>query len=348
MSARILVAEDDIISAKVLLATLDKGGYESVHAVDGQEALETLRTERFDLLITDWMMPRMDGIALLRQMHGEIASPPLALMLTGLGSDLAKSHALDSGAEDFLVKPIDPDEVLQILADLLERRGSPITPAERRVDTSLMDAATPQTAPDPPCAAVALAAGGGGAAALLEVLRHVPRSCAAAIFAVTHGRPWVIEELVPRLEQEIGLTVKVPESGMPVAPGVVYVAPWGRHLTVHPTGRSLMLTDDVPENLVRPSADVLFRSVASAFGRHAIAAVLTGTGRDGRRGVVEIAARGGIVLAQDPDDATAPGMPRSALSSGVVRESRPLSELAETIAGYVERVAGSLRSGGVS
>jgi two-component system chemotaxis response regulator CheB len=161
----------------------------------------------------------------------------------------------------------------------------------------------------------------------------------AAFFAVLHGPAWMFETFVMHQKRKMKMPIRLAEEGLVASAGVVYLAPGDRHLSVDPRSRELRLTTDPPENYVRPSADPLFRSIARAFGRHSIAVVLTGMGRDGSIGAEHIAAAGGVVIAQDPATCVAPSMPQTVLNMGVATETVHPDRLAASIAGHVERLS---------
>nr|AGZ93805.1 cheb methylesterase [Streptomyces sp. WM6391]AGZ94549.1 cheb methylesterase [Streptomyces sp. WM6378] len=153
----------------------------------------------------------------------------------------------------------------------------------------------------------------------------------------------IVQHLDPRhrtviaevLARRMSLPVKLAEDGEHAEPGVVYVAPPDRHLLVGPEG-TLSLSQSELVHFLRPSADLLFESVAGAYGPRAIACVLTGTGSDGAMGVDAVKSRGGTVIAQDPATAEFKGMPESAVGTGAVDFVLPLEEIAAIIRGLVE------------
>jgi DNA-binding response OmpR family regulator len=110
---RVLIAEDDMISRRLLQATVAKWGYEAVVACDGREALKVLRAEDAPkLAILDWMMPEVDGVEVCRQVRAlPRAEPTYILLLTSKGSKQDIVAGLDSGADDYLTKPFDRDEL---------------------------------------------------------------------------------------------------------------------------------------------------------------------------------------------------------------------------------------------
>jgi len=113
-------------------------------------------------------------------------------------------------------------------------------------------------------------------------------------------------------------------------PGAVYIAPPDRHLLVNPDG-TLSLSQSELVHFVRPSADLLFESVAASYRERAIAVVLTGTGSDGSMGVQAIKKMGGTVIAQNQQSAEFGGMPAAAVQSGAVDFVLPLDEIASAL-----------------
>jgi two-component system chemotaxis response regulator CheB len=118
--------------------------------------------------------------------------------------------------------------------------------------------------------------------------------------------------------------------------GQVLVAPGGHHTVVGPTGDRIVLTDDPPVHGVRPSADVLFSSMAKVYGERVIGIVLTGMGRDGTRGITEIKNNGGTVIVQDPNDAIISGMPQSAINTNMVDHIVPLQQIPDRLFEFIK------------
>jgi two-component system chemotaxis response regulator CheB len=135
------------------------------------------------------------------------------------------------------------------------------------------------------------------------------------------------------------LSVMHAEEGMQLEPDHVFLAPPDRHMLIKRKG-TLTLTDSELVNFVRPSADLLFESVAAAYGDRAIAVVLTGSGHDGALGVTAIKQRGGTVVAQDEASSEFFGMPSAAIKTGAVDFVLPLEEIAPTLTALVGAQAG--------
>jgi two-component system chemotaxis response regulator CheB len=184
--------------------------------------------------------------------------------------------------------------------------------------------------PDRPFWIVALAASAGGLAALSTVLAELPEDFPAPVLVVQHldpnHRSWMAEILSRRL----ALDVRQAQGGELIRPGMVYLAPPARHLLVNSQG-VLSLSDAALVRYVRPSADLLFSSLAASFGPHVIAVVLSGTGRDGSDGVKDVKQEGGTVIAQDEASSEFFGMPQSAIETGAVDWILPLPAIASAL-----------------
>lgn len=182
---------------------------------------------------------------------------------------------------------------------------------------------------------VALASSAGGIKALTAVLGDLGPDLPVPVLVVQHLGPrhrTVIAEVIGR---RTALRVKPAEDAERARPGTVCIAPPDRHLLVGPGG-TLTLSGSELVHFPRPSADLLFDSVAGAYGAQAIACVLTGTGSDGAMGVDAVTSRDGTVIAEDPRTAAFKGMPEAAVGTGSVDFVLPLEESAAVVRGLVE------------
>jgi len=177
---------------------------------------------------------------------------------------------------------------------------------------------------------VALAASAGGLTALSSVLADLPAGFPAGILVVQHLDPRHRSLMADILSRRTRLEVKQAEEGDRLAGGRVYIAPPNRHLLLNGDG-SLSLTQTELVHFVRPSADLLFESVAAGYKDRAIAVVLSGSGGDGSMGVKAIKKMGGTVLAQDQRTSEFFGMPGAAIDSGNVDFVLPLEEIAPAL-----------------
>lgn len=190
--------------------------------------------------------------------------------------------------------------------------------------------------PTHPYEIVALAASAGGIRALTRVISGLSNDISAALLIILHLSPDHRSHLSDILARATSVTVKEAEDGEGITDGHAYVAPPDHHLLVNPGG-TLSLTRTEFVHFVRPSADLLFESVAASYGERAIAVVLSGSGVDGASGVRAIRKRGGIVLAQDEASSEFFGMPGAAIETGDVSRVLPLDEIAPTLVGLLSR-----------
>ncbi len=332
---KVLVAEDELTNSILLKRLLGKAGYSIVVAHNGVDALKHLEKEKFDILLTDWMMPHMDGIELIRRVREKIKPIPVIIMITALVSEGARSYALESGADDYIAKPIDVDELLTRVKDGLDKKEQEAPKPAGTVVTKKSDVL-------PPFVGVAVGTSTGGPPTLIGTFKELSAETKAAFYLVQHGPPWMLETFSQRLARETSLKVHLASNGMQSEPGNIYVAPGDKHLRVEKGTLILTLDEGPKENFVRPAADPLFRSVAEAFGDYSIGVVLTGLGRDAAQGAAQIASVGGTVLVQDPETAVAPSMPRTTIETGINHKMIPLVDLGKTLGETIFPIAARL------
>ena len=175
---------------------------------------------------------------------------------------------------------------------------------------------------------VAMGASQGGVLALRKVISGLPGDFPAAILIVQHIGPE--ESELPSLLTEVGnLAATHAQNGERIRAGHIHVAPPNRHMIVA-DGR-VELSRGPRENWARPAIDPLFRSAAEAYGKCAIGVLLTGQLNDGTTGLYELKRRGGTTIVQDPSEAEASSMPRSALDNVAIDFCLPLSRIGEKI-----------------
>ena len=181
---------------------------------------------------------------------------------------------------------------------------------------------------------IGLAASAGGLKALSQVLAALPGDFPATIVVVQHLDPRHRSLMADILSRCTALKVKQAEEGERVAPATVYIAPPNRHLLVNPDS-TLSLSQSELVHFVRPSADLLFESVAAIFKDRAIAVVLSGTGSDGAMGVKAIKKMGGTVIVQDEKSSEFFGMPNAAAQTGSADFTLPLEDISNALVSLV-------------
>ncbi len=355
---RVLLAEDDGTSRKLVQTTLEQAGHSVVLTRDGIEAQEyLLKGHPLDALILDWMMPRMDGIELARWVRNTMSPPPPILFLSAIDSPDGIRYALEMGADDYLIKPVLPYEILRRLETLQSRLVQPL-PLSKMREAPVLDhqevGATPAPRPVAPVSSggirsgthtvedigVGIVAAAGGPKALISLFTALPTGLPASFFVVLHGPTWMTEHLSSSLERQTGFRTRLIGDGRERRVGVIHLATQGQQVGIGGAAPiRFLLTDDPAENFVRPSADYLFRHLARVYGSASLAVVLTGMGRDGALGCQAIRKTGGRVLVQDPEDAEVVSMPQTAIDLGVGGEVHSVAELSRELESAIKDLA---------
>ena len=184
---------------------------------------------------------------------------------------------------------------------------------------------------------VAIGASAGGVQALHAIIAGLPATLPAAVLIVLHLDPRHESLLPSLLQRRAHVPVKAAAHGDHIVAGKVFVAPADMHLLVAVDRVELSHSQLV--HFTRPSVDLLFESVAGAYGPRAIGVILSGTGVDGATGIRAIKRMGGRTIVQDPDTAAYGGMPRAAIATGCVDQRLPLGDIADALVGLVAHAA---------
>lgn len=355
---RVLIVDDSATMRSLLRSVVSSGAGLEVAgaAADGATALGLIDSLRPDLVLLDVDMPVMDGLATLRNLRARGQTMPV-IMCSALTQRGAKVtiEALAGGASDYVAKPAGQasrEAAFRALAQELIPRiralaGQPsapraLFPVAGRVAPQ-PPAASPRPAPLPSApAVVAIGVSTGGPAALDLLLPALPASFPLPVLIVQHMPELFTPLFAERLNGRCRLPVREAADGAPVLAGTIAIAKGNWHLEVRLSARSglpptLHLSQGPMENHCRPSVDVLFRSVAAAYGRGALAVVLTGMGSDGAAGCRIVRAQGGVVLAQDEASSTVWGMPGAVANEGLAHKVLPLAAIAPEILRLAER-----------
>lgn len=355
---RVLVVDDSSFLRRSLPKILETDPEIEVvgTAADGEAALRLTRELRPDVVTLDVMMPVMDGLTALRRIMKETPTAVLMVSSTTREGTDETLEALALGAVDFIQKPSGPTslDIDRISEDLIGKVKSAYTGkikvaatvdatrARLRAISDQLKSGQPKPIPPPVRKTstherakelVAIAASTGGPAALQVLLPQLPAELGAGIVIVQHIAPGFTRPLAERLDAISQIRVKEAEDGEPITPSLALLSPADRHLTVVREGDALFaqLRTEPADALYRPSATVLFDSVARACGASACAVILTGMGDDGSVSLRTILAKGGHTIAQDEATSLIYGMPKRAVEAGGVAVSLPLEKIAEEI-----------------
>ncbi|MDQ7979086.1 chemotaxis response regulator protein-glutamate methylesterase [Paraburkholderia sp. SARCC-3016] len=315
-------------------------------APDPLVARELIKQHNPDVLTLDVEMPRMDGLDFLEKLM-RLRPMPVVMVssLTERGSEITL-RALELGAVDFVTKP--RVGIRDGMLEYSEKLADKVRAAARARVRQAAPAAHPAAGGAHPAAAahaplfnnplvsteklIIVGASTGGTEAIREVLVPLPPDAPAVLIA-QHMPPGFTRSFAQRLNGLCRITVKEAEHGERVLPGHAYIAPGHAHLLLARSGANYIahLSDEPPVNRHRPSVDVLFRSAAQHAGKNAIGVILTGMGRDGAAGLLDMRRAGAYTLAQDEASCIVFGMPREAIAMGAADDISPLADMSRRV-----------------
>ncbi len=347
MAIKVLVVDDSALIRSVLKEIIDSHKDMKVvgSAPDPLVARELIKQLNPDVLTLDVEMPRMDGLGFLEKLMRLRPMPVVMISsLTERGSDVTL-RALELGAVDYISKP--KLDIARGLQDYSNEIAEKIRAAARAhikktnldVQKSFSaDAVLPSLANHIASTEklIIVGASTGGTEAIKDFLIKLPPDCPG--IAITQHMPEAFtKSFANRLDSLCKITVKEAENGDRILPGHAFIAPGHSHLLVKRSGANYVceLSNGPPVNRHRPSVDVLFRSAANCVGKNAIGVILTGMGKDGAAGMLEMKQAGAYNFAQDEASCVVFGMPKEAIAVGGVDEIVPLQQMSSKVMSYL-------------
>jgi len=335
---RVLIVDDSALMRKLLSTLLAADPEIDVvgTASDPYDARDKIKALNPDILTLDVEMPQMDGLTFLRKIMALRPMPVVMFSsLTQAGAE-ATLEALEIGAVDFIAKP--KTDIANAMGGLAETLQAKIKSAARtRFRPRRTEAAAPPRVRAkigrPTGKLLVIGASTGGVEALKALLMQLPEDCPPTLIT-QHMPERFTSAFAERLNRECPMTVSEAKDGERIEAGHVYIAPGGtHHLELDRTGGhfNCKLIDAPPVSGHRPSVDVLFRSAARLAGRTTIGVILTGMGRDGAQGMLEMRQAGSLTLGQDEASSLVYGMPRAAFECGAVMRQYPLAKMGDAI-----------------
>jgi two-component system chemotaxis response regulator CheB len=322
---RVVIVDDSATMRSLIAATLRRDPEIEVvgQAGDPLEAREAIKALNPDVITLDVEMPNMNGLEFLEKIM-RLRPMPVVMVstLTVRGAE-ATLEALSLGAIDCVAKPSTGG------ADAFDDLAAKVKAAARaRVRASPSATAKPAERLDhkPDGRVIAIGSSTGGVEALITVLSRFPANCPPTV--ITQHMPGTFtKSFAERLDRLCAPRCEEASDGAPLESGRVYLAPGGdNHLEV--TEQRCRIVAGERVNGHRPSVDVLFNSMARAFGRRGVGVILTGMGRDGAQGLLAMRQAGARTLGQDESTSVVYGMPKAAFEIGAVERQAPLERLA--------------------
>jgi two-component system chemotaxis response regulator CheB len=348
MKIKVLIVDDSALIRSVMSEIISNQKDMEVVGVapDPIVARELIKQTNPDVLTLDVEMPRMDGLDFLEKLM-RLRPMPVVMVssLTEHGSEITL-RALELGAVDFVTKPklsiqSGMREYTELIADKIRiaskarikaRQATPTDPS-RAGDGALPMIRNPLTSSEK---LIIIGASTGGTEAIKEFLIQMPSDC-PGILITQHMPEGFTRSFARRLDGICKIAVKEADAGERVLPGHAYIAPGHSHLLLARSGANYVtqLDQGEPVNRHRPSVDVLFKSAAQYAGKNAVGVILTGMGKDGALGMLEMKNSGAYNFAQDEATCVVFGMPREAIAVGGTHEVGALTALPGMVLGYL-------------
>ncbi len=346
---KVIVVDDSALMRKIISNMINSmDDIEVIYtARNGEDLLEKIINYIPDVITLDVEMPKMDGIATLKELKSRNYNIPVIMLSSVSKTGTALTiECLEKGAFDFISKPsgaisLDIEKVAEELIDKIRLACNKISFIDKSNVYNKIEAKHKVTTNSfrnkGKINAVAIGASTGGPKALYKVITVLPKDLEVPVFVVQHMPVGFTKAFAERLDSNSKIKVVEATDGEIVEKNVVYIAPGGYHMEVG-IDKKIHLNMEPAMWGVRPAVDKLFSSVAKVYGAHVLSVVLTGMGRDGAQGTVEIKDSGGITISEDKSTCTIYGMPRAAFETGKVDEVLPLHDISDAIIRNVKAI----------
>ncbi|MFS2003531.1 chemotaxis response regulator protein-glutamate methylesterase [Duganella sp. CT11-25] len=346
MKIKVLIVDDSALIRSVMSEIINSQPDMEVVAAapDPLVARELIKQHNPDVLTLDVEMPKMDGLDFLEKLM-RLRPMPVVMVssLTERGSEITM-RALELGAVDFVTKPkisiqAGMREYTELITDKI-RAASKARVRARTLPQPGADGHAPLPQLRNPLTSseklIIIGASTGGTEAIREFLMQMPSDC-PGILITQHMPEGFTTSFAKRLNSLCKISVQEAQGNERVLPGHAYIAPGHSHLYLTRSGANYMTRIDQaePVNRHRPSVDVLFRSAAQCAGKNAVGVILTGMGKDGAAGMLEMKNAGAYNFAQDEASCVVFGMPREAIAMGAAHEIGALQALPGMVLGYL-------------
>lgn len=325
ISSCILVVQSDRARTVQIMTMLSaaRPNDRTRHAMDLTEAYNLSETMQPDLVLLDEAHTRLSGLPMFLSLLSALAIDWVVIAQNEgrLAKIPDRRQASLSELPRFLKHDWGPRAALR--HQLIKRPATPPLPKRPKAPTI--------THPDRPSNTVVIGASTGGIEGLIHILSNYPPKAPPTVI-VQHINPVFLPGLADRLDRLCASRVRPAEHDDLLQPGLVLLAPGDtRHLHISDTGHRCQFVSGAPRNGHRPSVDMLFSSAAAALGPRCVGVLLSGMGRDGAAGLLDIRAKGGFTIAQDEDTSIVYGMPRAAADCGAVQEQLPISKISNAV-----------------
>lgn len=343
---KVLIVDDSAIVRGVLDENLRKEPDIEVlgTAPDPYIARDKIVRLKPDVITLDIEMPRMDGLTFLNKLMTYYPLPVIIVSSITTQNSEASIRALEIGAFDVVNKPSGAISVQEVVGDIIEKirraykvkdvyvkRGLAIKERLERSEPKKYDEKILSRIKTTD-KLIAIGASTGGTVALEYIFKNLPPNL-PPIVVVQHMPPGFTFQFARRLNELSDLNIKEAEEGDLITPGNAYIAPGGMHIGIKHKGALMFIKmiDTERVHFQKPAVDILFKSVAVEMGQNARGFLLTGMGKDGAEGLLEMKKAGAYTVAQDENSSVVWGMPKAAIDLNAHHEIASLSDMPKKI-----------------
>ena len=331
---RVLIADDSPFIRHLLADFIEEDPELELvgRAKTGQEALDLIPKVKPDVVTLDYEMPVKDGLATLKEIMNRHPLPVIMISSHTREGTRVTLEALERGAFDLIAKPEgkSPLQLYEVRDEFQDKvkaaarefKSPPSLQTKSEEETPLPDWPPFTTGPK----LIVIATSSGGPRALQNLMPLFPPNISASILIIQHMPRGFTASLAERLNRESRIGVREARDGDFLKSGSALVAPGDFHLLVN-ARHQVILNKKAPLWGVRPAADYTFKSAAPIFKENIIGVVLTGMGRDGSQGLLEVKKFKGRTIVEDEKTCTVFGMPKAAIKAGAADLVLPLTEI---------------------
>ncbi|MDD2798449.1 MAG: chemotaxis-specific protein-glutamate methyltransferase CheB [Bacteroidales bacterium] len=349
---KVLIVEDTAVAQKLLKGLIDSDErFELVGiAENGKQSIDFVKKYSPDVISMDILMPIMDGVEATRLIMQDYPTPVVIVSSFYQTSEVDMAmKVLDAGAVTILPRPFGPGHAqfektakrylntLKMMSEIkVVRRkiGHNTHPTPlKRVENPLIS----KPAELKRIQAITIGASAGGPQGLSTIVSTLPIDLPVPIFLVQHIDANFAEGFAAWLNTMSAIPVKIAENGEKALPGHIYLPPGDHHLLVKKDG-VMAITKDAQEKGLRPSVDLLFKSIGEVYGNNVIAVLLSGMGKDGAEQLKKLHEKGAFTIAQEESSCLVYGMPGEAVKLGAVNKILRPENIVKEIVNLIDKL----------